>query len=218
MANSSLDKQMIAFGILLLTGCSPVQRAPTPASTTMVIPDEHYVGEVVQPPILLQDFTMPASTGASMHLSDLNGSWRVMFFGYLHCPDFCPMTLTEYKRVKALLGETGEQVKFLYVSVDGVRDTPEALRRYLANFDPTFIGLSGDDETLAQIQPDYDFYYRRRLPGGSQAVYVIDHSTRSYLIDPQGRLRATFTYDIEPAQIAEAIAWYIEQEPLASQS
>jgi len=63
MANSSLDKQMIAFGILLLTGCSPVQRAPTPASTTMVIPDEHYVGEVVQPPILLQDFTMPASTG-----------------------------------------------------------------------------------------------------------------------------------------------------------
>jgi len=155
MGNSTLDKQMIAFGILLLTGCSPVQRALTPASTNMVIPNERYVGEVVQPPILLQDFTMPASTGESMHLSDLNGSWRVMFFGYLHCPDFCPMTLTEYKRVKGLLGETGEQVKFLYVSVDGVRDT---------------------------------------------------------------RLRATFTYDIEPAQIAEAIAWYIEQEPLTSQS
>ena len=187
MGNSTLDKQMIAFGILLLTGCSPVHRTPTPASITMLLPDELYIGEVVQPPIQLQDFTLPASTGESMHLSDLNGSWRVMFFGYLHCPDFCPLTLTEYRRVKALLGEIGEQVKFLYVSVDGVRDTPEALRRYLANFDPAFIGFSGDDETLAQIQPDYDFYYRRRLPEGSQAVYVIDHSTRSYLIDPQGR-------------------------------
>ncbi len=199
--------------IVLLGACAPAASTsrtptalPTPAPTAS--PDV-FIGEVVEPAVQLQDFALPASTGATLHLSDLNGTWRVLFFGYLHCPDFCPMTLTEYKRVKHLLGEQATQVTFAYVSVDGARDTPEALRRYLANFDPAFIGFSGDDETLARIQPDYGFYYRRRLPEGSQAVYVIDHSTRTYLIDPQGRLRATFTYDTDPTQIAEAIAWYI---------
>lgn len=164
-----------------------------------------YRGELVEPPIQLQDFTLPASTGQSLSLSDLDGQWRVIFFGYLHCPDFCPLTLAEYRQVKQLLAEEAAQVDFIYISVDGVRDTPEALRVYLANFDPDFIGLSGDDVTLARIQPDYGFYYQRRLDSGSQAVYVIDHSTRSYLVNPSGQLVATFTYDISPAAIASAI-------------
>src|SRR5690606_19620582 len=128
------------------------------------------------------------------------------------CPDFCPMTLAEYKRIKTLLGENAASVEFVYISVDGVRDTPEAIRRYLSNFDPEFVGFSGDDETLARIQPDYGFYYRRRFDSGSRAEYVIDHSTRSYLVDHDGYLRATFTYDIRPEQVAQAIDWYLQQE------
>jgi protein SCO1/2 len=200
--------------LLILAACAPaaVQTAALPTATpepaASATPDR-YVGDLVAPPVQLQDFTMPASTGNTLRLSDLNGRWRLMFFGYLHCPDFCPLTLTEYRQVKQLLGADATQVAFVYISVDGVRDTPQALRDYLDNFDAEFIGFSGDDETLARIQPDYGFYYRRQLNTGSQAAYIIDHSTRSYLVDPEGYLRATFTYDIAPSAIAAAIQWHM---------
>jgi protein SCO1/2 len=185
--------------------------APPTAQTSAASAADLYIGDLVQPPVQLRDFTLPSHTGDLMSLSDLDGQWRVIFFGYLHCPDFCPLTLAEYRRVKMLLGDDAERVEFVYISVDGARDTPQALREYLDNFDPEFIGLSGDDETLARIQPDYGFYYQRRLDSGSQAVYIIDHSTRSYLVDPSGQLRATFTYDVNPDAIAEAIRWHMQQ-------
>jgi protein SCO1/2 len=206
---------LCALILSILAACTPgsqsQERTLPPAPTVVQPTAEVFIGEVVDPPVVLQDFILPSSTGDDLSLHELNGRWRVMFIGYLHCPDFCPLTLSEFRRVKQYMGAQGEEVTFIYLSVDGARDTPEALRTYLDNFDPTFIGFSGDDETLARIQPDYDFYYRRRLLSGSQAVYSIDHSTRSYLIDPEGRLRTTFTYDIEPQAIAQAIQWYMTQ-------
>lgn len=201
--------------IVLLAACapnsSPVSRPPTTPAAVVAVPPDVYLGDVIDPPIVVQDFALPASTGATLRLSDFDGQWRLLFFGYLHCPDFCPLTLAEYRQVKNLLGTAAAQVEFLYVSMDGVRDTPDALRLYLDNFDPEFIGFSGDDATLARIQPDYGFYYQRRLNDDAQAIYTIDHSTRSYLIDPAGQLRTTFTYDVAPAAIASAIAWYLQQ-------
>lgn len=201
---------------VLACGCAATSARPTSEAvliTTTIEPtSDIYLGDVVDPPVQVQDFTLPSSTGEPMRLSDLNGQWRVMFIGYTRCPDFCPTTLAEYRRVKAMLGDDAEHVTFVYISVDGVRDTPEMLRTYLNNFDPEFIGFSGDDETLARIQPDYGFYYRRNLQTGSQLLYTIDHSTRSYLVDPDGWLRTTFTYQTEPQTIARAIAWYVQHE------
>jgi protein SCO1/2 len=170
------------------------------------------LGTVINPPLLVRNFTLPASTGDNLSLYDLNGKYRMIFFGYLHCPDFCPLTMAEFKRVKQLLGEAASEVDFIYISVDGARDTPELIANYLDNFDAEFIGFSGDDATLAGIQPDYGFYYQRRLDTGSQAEYVVDHSTRSYLLDREGRLRSSFTYDTEPEVIANALRWFIENE------
>ncbi len=176
------------------------------------VADDIYVGQVVNPPIQVYDFEAPGSDEDLTRLSDTNGTWRVIFFGYMHCPDFCPLTLSEYRRVKAELGEEAENVTFMYISVDSVRDRPEYLRRYLDNFDPDFVGFSPDDETLNRMQPDYDFYYLRRMEEGSQAVYTVDHSTRSYLLDRDGVLRASFAYMTEPRAIADALRWYIEHE------
>ena len=170
------------------------------------------LGTVINPPLLVRNFTLPASTGSDLSLHDLNGKFRMIFFGYLHCPDFCPLTMAEFKRVKQLLGDDAGEVEFIYISVDGARDTPQIIANYLDNFDPTFIGFQGNDATLAQIQPDYGFYYQRRLGTGSQAEYVVDHSTRSYLLDREGRLRSSFTYDTSPDLIANALRWYIQNE------
>lgn len=209
---------LLVIVIAFVSGCASITRgasSETPtveAVRTLPAPDV-YLGDVVEPPIQVQDFTLPSSMGEPLSLSDLNGQWRVMFIGYTHCPDFCPTTLVEYRRVKTMLGDAAEHVTFVYISVDGVRDTPQMLRTYLEYFDPEFVGFSGDDETLARIQPDYGFYYRRNLQTGSQLLYTIDHSTRTYLVDPDGRLRTTFTYQTEPQTMARAILWYIEHEP-----
>lgn len=171
-----------------------------------------YVGQVVDPPLMVQDFIAPGSDAHLTRLSDTGGTWRVIFFGYMHCPDFCPLTLVDYRRTAELLGDDGENVTFMFISVDSARDTPEALRAYLNNFDPAFVGFAPDDATLAAIQPDYGFYYERRMDRGSLAVYTIDHSTRSYLVDPDGVLRASFAYQTRPQQIADALRWYMAHQ------
>jgi protein SCO1 len=170
------------------------------------------LGQIVTPPVAVQNFYLPGSHANINQFSDLDGQWRVIFFGYRHCPDFCPLTLVDYKQTKTLLGEAAANVTFIFISIDPVRDTPDAIQAYLANFDSDFVGFSADDATLNQIQPDYGFYYERRLDSGSQAMYTIDHSTRSYLVDPNGLLRASFAYDTDPKIIASALQWYIAHE------
>lgn len=172
-----------------------------------------FLGDILNPPVPVQDFSLPGSRDDISRFSDLNGSWRVIFFGYMRCPDFCPLTLVDYKQTRAMLGDAAADVTFVFISVDAARDKPAALRDYLANFDPTFVGFSADDVTLSRIQPDYGFYYERRLDSGPNAVYSIDHSTRSYLVDPNGVLRATFAYDTDPQALAAALEW-LHRHPL----
>ncbi len=217
---------MILLILFTLMGCMPetpvheisdispvsVENAITPAQMTQSIKPDVFIGNVINPPVLLQDFEMPSSTGDNLRLTDLRGFWLVIFFGYLHCPDFCPLTLVEYERVKRLLGDNAKQVKFVYISVDGARDTPDAMRQYLSNFDNEFIGLTGDDQTLARIQPDYGFYYLRRLDGGNQAVYTVDHSTKTYIVDPNGYLVATIDYGTSTRDMTRALLWYLNLE------
>ena len=204
---------------LFLTACAPPPATEPPATSaaaaptvSFVIPtDDGLAGDEIVPPLQLQDFTLPASTGQDLSLSEITGTgkWTVMYFGYLHCPDFCPTTLAEFTRVQQIMGDAAENVQLVFVSVDGQRDTPELLATYLANFNPEFIGLQGNDEALAAIQPDYGFFYERRTDTGSAAAYLVDHTTRSYLIDPQGRLRVSFSYDVGPEAIAETIQGYM---------
>lgn len=174
--------------------------------------DDVFVGDIANPPVAVQDFSAPSTDADVTRLSDLNGRWRLIFFGYMHCPDFCPLTLVDYKNAKAALAEAAAEVDFVFISVDADRDAIELMQAYLANFDPDFVGFSADDATLAHIQPDYGFYYERRLDSGSDAVYTIDHSTRSYLLDREGVLRTTFAYDTDPELIAGALQWYLAHE------
>ncbi|PJF46605.1 MAG: hypothetical protein CUN48_12970, partial [Candidatus Thermofonsia Clade 3 bacterium] len=84
----------------------------------------------------------PQLLGSVTRLSDLRGKTVMLFFGYTHCPDVCPLALSEMRKVKAALGKDAERIAFVFVSVDGTRDTPEVLRRYVRIFDPDFIGLT----------------------------------------------------------------------------
>lgn len=186
-----------ALLIALLGGCA------RPAANTTTAQDE---GTAVEPPVALSDFTLPSSRdGQPISLSDMAGKPTLLFFGYTFCPDVCPTTLSDVKRAKEQLGADGERLNVVFISVDGERDTPEVLARYVGAFDPSFVGLQGDEATLRQIGKEYGLFYQRRDVEGS-AAYLVDHSAALYLIDAQGRLRTVYGYGTPPAVLQAGVA------------
>lgn len=191
---------LLLVGIAVMLSVRQSLNAPTPTP-----PQPTNIPGVIllDPPRELVDFTLPASTGQPLSLSDLQGKYTLLFFGYTHCPDFCPLTLTHWKSMKAILDEAGADLNYVFVSVDGERDTPEVMARYVSRFDPAFIGLSGEAATLENIGPDYGLDYTLHTEEGEN--YSVDHTTRTFLIDSQGRMVATFAFDVPEEVVVETI-------------
>ncbi|HWQ83906.1 MAG TPA: SCO family protein, partial [Anaerolineales bacterium] len=133
-------------------------------------------------------------------LSAQSGKAVLMFFGYTNCPDVCPLTLAEYRQIKADLGSQAARVEFVIVTVDPERDTPERMLSYVGSFDSEFIGLSGSMADLEKVWADY-WIYRAKVETGSASGYAMDHTARMYLIDPAGNLRLTYPYGFEVEKI-----------------
>ncbi len=138
-------------------------------------------------------------------LADFEGNVTLIYFGYTTCPDYCPTTISNFTVVKELLGEDADRVKFVLVTFDPERDTPERLRQYLSFFDEEFIGLRGDEQQTEQVLKDYGVTVIRVEQPESATEYLLDHSTRTYVIDPEGRLRLSFSYELPPESMAADI-------------
>ncbi len=196
---------VLMIGVLLIglvTGAG-LQQFATSAPTPTFAPSVPGITPI-EPPEPIQDFTLPATTGEDVSLSDLRGNFVLVFFGYTHCPDFCPLTLSEFRQIKEQLGDAAERVEFVFISVDGERDTVDQLNRYVTRFDPEFIGLQGDEVTLARLSPDFGLYYQLN-EADENGNYLVDHSTPSYLLDPEGRLAVIFSFSAEPDAMLETI-------------
>ena len=152
-----------------------------------------------------KDFELTDHNGVVRHLGDFKGKVVVMFFGYTQCPDVCPTTMTELAEVKKLLGKDGERLQGLFVTVDPARDTPEVLKAYMGNFDPTFLALSTTPEKLVQLAKDYKVYYKK-VEGSTPTSYTMDHSAGSYVYDTTGQLRLFTRYGTGPKVLAADIA------------
>lgn len=130
--------------------------------------------------------------GKPRKLEDFRGKVVIVFFGFTHCPDFCPTTLAELAQAIKSLGPDAERVQVLFVSVDPERDTQDALAKYVPAFDPRFLGLYGDMEATRRAAKEFKIFFEKRKSGDS---YQVDHSAQSYVIDPQGRLRLFVRHD-----------------------
>lgn len=108
-----------------------------------------------------------------------------VFFGFTHCPDVCPTTLLDWSNVLADLGEDGDKLKVVFVSIDSERDTPEALQSYLSSFDPRILALTGNSAAIAKAARTFDAYYEWVAAGDG---FTFDHSTKVYLVGRDGRL------------------------------
>jgi len=173
---------------------------------------------IVNPPHRLQDFTLTSHTGEPVSLSDFRGKAVLLLFGYTNCPDVCPGTLAEFVRVKRELGARADDVAFVLVSVDGRRDTPEVMADYLAQFDADFVGLTGSEDQLRALGAEYGLIFESTAvttepdpiaqasdhdhdaAHGSHAHgedvqsdhYFVNHTSPSFLIDPDGYLRLLY--------------------------
>ena len=132
--------------------------------------------------------------GKQFTLSDYKGKVVLVFFGFTHCPDVCPMTLHTFKKIKQELKTEGK-VKFVYITVDPNRDTNERLKESLENFGSDFIGLTGSKEVLDSTYAAYGVFSEKIEMPESALGYTISHTSRIFVIDRNGNWRLLIPYD-----------------------
>lgn len=140
-------------------------------------------------------------TGKLRSMNDFKGKVVVLFFGYTHCPDVCPTTMSDLKQTMKLLGDKADDVQVLFVTVDPERDTQEVLAQFVPGFDPRFIGLRGTVEEVATNLSEYKVYAAKVSEPGKSG-YTMDHSAGLYVFDKTGAPRIYLGYGEKPENIA----------------
>jgi protein SCO1/2 len=175
---------------LLLTGCRDSYR---------------FTGGEIKPAQAAAPLNLTDQDGNAFTLDQWDGKVALIYFGYTTCPDLCPTTLSDFTAVKEELGEKAQNVRFSLVSVDPERDTPNRLKEYLGFFDPDFIGLTGTPEQVDEVKRGYGVVALKVEQPESATGYLVDHTSLIYVIDRDGKLRLTFPYGADPADIAEDV-------------
>ena len=140
-----------------------------------------------------RDFRLTDFNGQPRTLADFRGKVVVVFFGYTHCPDVCPTTLSEMASAVKKLGAEGAKVQVLFVTADPERDTPAVLKQYVGAFNPAFLGLRGTPEETARVAKEFKVILQKN-PGADPNNYTVDHSSGTYIYDASGKLRLYVGY------------------------
>lgn len=164
---------------LLLAGCQ--HHEPLPFKLTRIsghMPD-------------LQ-FRLTEDNGKTVTAEDYRGKVVLLYFGYTHCPDVCPLTLAHLHVVMQQLGKQADDVRILFVSVDPTRDTPQALHEYVRAFDKHTVGLTGSAGAIEALTKRYRAAFSRE-PSGKDGNYEVSHSSAIYVFDRDGHARVLST-------------------------
>ena len=153
----------------------------------------------------VKGFALADHNGVQRSLADFKGKAVVVFFGFTQCPDVCPTALADLAEVKRLLGPQGDKLQGIFVSVDPERDTPEVLKAYMTNFDPSFLALRPSMDQLPEVAKGFKVFYKK-VEGPTLTSYTIEHSAGSYVFDPQGRVRLYTRQAVGAQGLAEDIA------------
>lgn len=157
------------------------------------------------------DFALTDHAGGAYTRRNLDETWTLLFFGYTHCPDVCPVTLAAMSAsVEAITALGGEPPRVVFVSVDPERDAPAHLRGYVTLFRDEFLGVTGPHDQLRRLAKALGVTYAR---SGDGPDYLVEHSAALLLVNPDGKLQAVFGPPHEPDVIARdviAIRAYVE--------
>lgn len=150
----------------------------------------------------IASFSLIDHNNAVFDNSVLKDRWSFIFFGYTHCPDVCPTTLSVLNSVAQKLGDLDEDIRFVFLSVDPERDTPEQLAQFVSYFNADFIGVTGTPEGIEQITRQLGVLHIRAQPEEGASGYLVDHSASVFLFDPDGRYHAVFSPPLSADTIA----------------
>jgi len=133
--------------------------------------------------------------------TSLQGVWSFLFFGYTHCPDVCPTTLSVLNSVAQRLGSDASNVRFIFISIDPERDTPEQLARFVSYFNGDFVGVTGKPEAIERLTKQLGVLYMRVASADNPGSYLMDHTAGVFLVDPDAKYHAVFTPPLEAEKI-----------------
>jgi len=148
-------------------------------------------------------FELTTHEGRRLASTSLAGRPFVVFFGFTRCPDICPTTLLEMSNHLAALGEMGDRLTTLFVTIDPEHDTAEHLAAYLNSFDPRITGLTGSPAEIAHVARMYRAYYEKVPTSGG---YTMNHTATVYLMDRQGNLAGTMSFQEPESTQREKLA------------
>lgn len=154
---------------------------------------------------LVANFKLKDLSGTERTMESYKGKVVAMFFGYTHCPDVCPITMQQWNEVKAKLGGKGDNLQVLFVSIDPERDTPELLRKYVPQFNPSFDALTAS--SLDELKPLLTGLrvFAGKVEGSSPENYLMDHTSASYVFDQQGRARLLVRHNADSAPVVSDV-------------
>lgn len=156
------------------------------------------------------DFTLQSAAGP-VSLKDYRGKVVLIYFGYTYCPDVCPTSLAATAQGLALLKpEELAKVAMIFISVDPERDTPARLKDYAEFFHPGIVGVTGTPDKVADVAKRYGVFYARQkvdTAGG----YVVDHSSDTYVVGPEGQLIGKIAHATAPDRVAAEIRKHLNQ-------
>ncbi|GAB4426869.1 MAG: SCO family protein [Anaerolineae bacterium] len=172
-------------------------------------------GTPIEPPIVAQDFTMTsARSGQPVSLSDFEGKFVFVYFGYATCPDVCPATLSKFSKAYQMLTPAEQNaVQLLWITVDPARDTPEVMEEYVSHFTPEFMlgVIPASEADLAETAQSFYAHYEK-IDYGSEAGYLMDHTAGVALVDPQGIWRMVYPFGAKAEDVAADLKYLIDQD------
>jgi protein SCO1 len=200
-----IGSSLATLGVAALTAVAATAVRADPA--TKPLPSFERVMNLATPRAV-GDLEMTDQNGARKRLADLAGAPALVFFGFTHCPDACPTTMQKLALIKKSRARDLQGVRVVLISVDGERDTPEALKAFLARFSGEFVGLTAPADQIRNLALGFSAPFFKDPPrdGG----YLVQHSPRVYALDRQGRLRAELFDASEEATVGIARALLAE--------
>ena len=155
-------------------------------------------------PRIAGEFALLDTAGRTVHWADINGRWQLVFFGFTHCPEACPTTLTNASQALADPRLDGHDLRVLFISVDPGRDTPEVVRTYVGNFGPRVTGLTGDPAGIASAAAAFGVFFEK-MPALADGDYMVNHTATLFLLGPTDEILETIPYGATAPEIADVV-------------
>jgi protein SCO1/2 len=173
----------------MLLGTPLVAAADAPRLTP---PDDLFKAGILSPALPAPEIRLEGSDGKPLNLARFEGKVVLLAFGFSSCGEVCPITLATLAGARKKLGGDAADVQVVYVTVDPERDDAARMKKYLASFDPTFVGGVGTRAQIDAAQKSYGISSTKQVYADGN--YTIGHSSSIYMIDRAGRLRAVMPY------------------------